>query len=69
MVFFCLGMTSAQEASFDLSPGDRWPRETGAEQGIAGIVLTGAERGSSWWGGGGGMCPGLGGHADARFLH
>ena len=66
MVFFCLGMTSAQEASFDLSPGDRWPRETGAEQGIAGVVLTGAERGSWWWGG---MCPGLGGHADARFLH
>ena len=66
MVFFCLGMTSAQEASFDLSPGDRWPRETGAEQGIAGVVLTGAERGSWWWWR---MCPGLGGHADARFLH
>lgn len=26
---------------------DRWPRETGAEQGIAGVVLMGAERGSS----------------------
>lgn len=50
MAFFCLGMTSAQEASSKLSPGDRWPRETGAEQGIAGVVLTGAERGSSWQG-------------------
>ena len=39
---FCLGMTSAQEASSDLSPGNRWPRETGTEQGIAGVELRGA---------------------------
>ena len=42
MAFFCLGMTSAQEASSDLSPGNRWPRETGTEQGIAGVELRGA---------------------------
>lgn len=46
IAFLCLGVISAHKVSFDLLLEDHWCRETGAKWGFAGVVLTGARRGS-----------------------
>lgn len=59
-------MISAHELAFYLLAAEHWERETGAKQGVAGVVLTGAEKGSCP---GRDTCPARGAHAEARLPH